>query len=223
MRYFSFSLSYISSDIELTMVGICVDIKGNMGIKKKRVFVAVDLSEEALEELGKFVEKLASKRWPVKWEEVEKLHITLFFIGWVDPLKINSIKKTVEKGVSEVGRFSIKMGKLGVFPDCVQPRVVWLGIKGDQPALVKLQKQVGKELVKVGFEEEKRKWVSHLTIGRVKKDSSFKVRKELGRQLGKLEIGEFKEESLIERVVVYESRLRATGSEYQKLFEVLIE
>jgi 2'-5' RNA ligase len=197
-----------------------------------RVFVAVDLSEEAREELGKFIDKISSKRWPVRWELSQKLHITLFFVGWVELSKIDSIKKEVEIGVKEIKPFSIRLGKLGVFPqyhsvrgkpDFVQPRVVWLGIKGDQQELVRLQKQVSERLVEVGFKEEKRKWIPHLTIGRVKKEAKYRPKKELGRQLKKIEVAEFGEESRVDRVVVYESKLLPSGSEYKKIIEIIFE
>jgi 2'-5' RNA ligase len=194
-----------------------------------RVFVAVDLSSEALKELEKFIGELIVKRWPVRWEVSSKLHITLFFVGWVDEEKIEEIKDVVEKGIRGIGSFSIRMGKFGVFPDFIQPRVIWLGIKGDQPELVRLQKEIAKQLVGVGFESEKRAWVPHLTIGRVKKEARRKAKKELGRQLQKLEINpaklrrevnEFQEISLINEVVVYQSILKPTGSEYKKLYEI---
>ena len=188
-----------------------------------RVFVAVDLSSAALDELGRFIQDLTSKRWPVRWEDASKLHITLFFVGWIEDKGVDVVASAVEGGAGGISPFSIRMGKLGVFPDFVQPRVVWVGIKGDQPALVQLRKEVVRKLVGVGFETEKRAWIPHLTIGRVKKEARFRAKKELGRQLRKLEVDEFKEESLINQVVVYQSMLKPSGSEYRKLSEISLE
>lgn len=185
-----------------------------------RVFVAVDLSSEARLELGKFIGKLLTKRWLVAWEDSAKLHFTLFFIGWVDEAKIEVIKKALEVGLEGVSTFSIRCGNFGVFPDFVQPRVVWLGIKGDQQALVHLRKKIVERLEELGFVDEKRAWVPHLTIGRVKKEARFKAKKELGRQLRKLKIEGFKKISFIDKVTVYQSILKPSGSEYQKLFEI---
>ncbi|MCH7952230.1 RNA 2',3'-cyclic phosphodiesterase [Patescibacteria group bacterium] len=188
-----------------------------------RVFVAVDLSSEALLELERFIDTLSSKRWPVRWENADKLHLTLFFVGSVEEEKIEAITNGVMRGVEGVPAFSIRMGKLGVFPDFVQPRVIWLGVKGDQPTLVHLRKQLAERLVVAGFADEKRAWLPHLTVGRVKKDTKYRAKRELGRQLRKLEVDEFKEESLINQVVVYQSVLKPSGSEYRKLSEVSLE
>lgn len=185
-----------------------------------RVFVAIDLSSEALLELERFIDTLSSKRWPVRWENPDKLHLTLFFVGSVEEEKIEAITNGVMRGVEGVPAFSIRMGKLGVFPDFVQPRVIWLGVKGDQPTLVHLRKQLAERLVVAGFADEKRAWLPHLTVGRIENDAHFKAKKELGRQLKKLESNQFRAVSLIDRVTVYRSTLKPTGSEYLKLHEV---
>lgn len=185
-----------------------------------RIFVAVDLSSEARLELEKFIKKLSAKRWMVRWERGEKLHLTLFFVGWVEEDTVSRVVDAVKTGTEGINPFSIRLGYLGVFPNYVQPRVVWLGIKGDQQELVRLRRQVAKELVTRGFADEKRGWIPHLTIGRVENAARFRAKKELGRQLGKIEVGEFGENSLIDRVVVYQSILQPDGSEYRKLAEV---
>lgn len=184
-----------------------------------RVFVAVDLSSEARLELEKLIKKLSAKRWMVRWERGEKLHFTLFFVGWIEEDKVSRVVDAVKAGAEGIAPFSIRLGYLGVFPDYVQPRVVWLGIKGDQQELVRLRRQVAQELVARGFADEKRGWIPHLTIGRVQNEARFKAKKELGRQLEKLEIDEFKEVSAVDRVLVYQSILRPSGATYLKLHE----
>lgn len=185
-----------------------------------RVFVAVDLSEKARRELERLIEKFSSKRWLVRWERPEKLHLTLFFVGWTEEDKVSRVVEAVEEGAEGIVPFSVRLGYLGVFPDYVQPRVIWLGIKGDQQELVRLRRQVAGALVRLGFPDEKRGWAPHLTIGRVQVAVRFRAQKELGRQLQKLDVGAFSEYSLIDRVVIYQSILQPQGSEYQKLSEV---
>lgn len=189
---------------------------------KIRVFIAADLSLGAKRELCKFIETLRAKRWLVRWESEDKLHITLYFIGWVEAFRKNEIIEAVERGLVGIKSLSIKMGRMGAFPDFVQPRVIWLGIKGEQDKLVRLQKQIARELVACGFDREKRGWIPHLTIGRVKNEARFRSRKELGRQLGKLEIKEFKEETLVKSVSIYQSILGGEGSVFNKIREIPI-
>jgi len=185
-----------------------------------RVFVAVDLSQEARKELARFLDRLAAKRWPVRWEPAEKLHLTLSFLGWVEEDKLEVISGCVEKGVRTIYPFTIRLGKLGVFPNSLQPRIVWLGIKGDQPTLVRLRRSVAENLIDVGFPAEKRSWIPHLTIGRVKKECSYRATKELGRQLQKLELSEFEASTSVDRIVTYRSILKPSGSEYVRLSDI---
>ncbi len=46
-----------------------------------RVFIAVDLDEAVRREIAKLLKTLKKKHWPVAWEEIKKLHITLVFLG----------------------------------------------------------------------------------------------------------------------------------------------
>ncbi len=184
-----------------------------------RTFIAIDLSEACRKELRRFVSALSSKRWPVRWEVFSKLHLTLFFLGSIQQSQVKSVSGVLAEITTDIKPFTIRVGKLGVFPDFIQPRAVWLGIKGDQPRLVSLQKLISQQLVSLGFEKETRIWIPHLTIGRVRNDSTFRSRKELGRQLGKLEIDSFIAETYVDKVVLYQSTLKPTGSEYTKLFE----
>jgi len=182
--------------------------------------VAVDLGERARRELERLIQKLSSKRWLVRWEKPEKLHLTLFFVGWTEEDMVSRVVEAVTEGAKSIVPFSIRLGYLGVFPDYLKPRVVWLGIKGDQQELVRLRRQVAGALVSRGFPDEKRGWAPHLTIGRMQTDVRFRAQKELGRQLQKLDVGAFSELSLIDRVVIYQSILHPQGSEYQKISEV---
>ena len=185
-----------------------------------RVFVAVDLSQEARKELARSLDRLAAKRWPVRWELVQKLHLTLHFLGWIGEEKIDIVSSCLEQGIQTITPFTIRLGKLGVFPNTLQPRIVWLGIKGDQPALVRLRRLVAENLITAGFSDEKRPWNPHLTIGRMKKESSFRSKKELGRQLQKLELSEFEASTLVDRIVIYRSILKPSGSKYVRLSEI---
>lgn len=184
-----------------------------------RVFVAADLSPKARRELGKIIRPLTLKRWPVRWERPEKLHFTLFFIGWAEEGSVQVVTEAVERGIADITPFSVRLGELGAFPDFAQPRVVWLGVKGDEPTLVRLRKRISAELVKVGFKDDKRVWTAHLTIGRVLRSANYRERKELGRQLRKLQRKEFQEVSNVSKVIVYQSTLSAAGSSYTKLSE----
>ncbi len=188
-----------------------------------RTFIAVDLSEQARKEVGEFLKRQKKKHWPVKWEKAEKVHITLAFLGEMEGGRsLGKVKEAVERGREGILPFEVGMRGMGCFPDFVKPRVVWIGLVGDLKSLARLQKQVEQELlavkeIKIPF--EKRKFIPHLTIGRVK-GGRWRQIKEMGRQIKNMSRREFSSRIGVKSVGIYKSELRPGGSEYTKLEEI---
>ena len=193
-----------------------------------RVFVAVDISDEAKKEIEKLSKVFQKKHWPVKWEKPKKLHQTLVFLGSIKEDKFKLVKLACLRAVKNTSCFEISFKGLGCFPNYDYPRVIWLGLKGDLKNLAQLQKRIEKNLVDLDFKLKLRPFSPHITLGRIKK-ARTKERQEIGRQLKKLRIlparqslgrgGNLESRTLVDRVVIYESILSAKGSVYKKLEE----
>lgn len=193
-----------------------------------RVFVAIDISDEAKKEVGKLYKVLKKKHWKVKWEPAEKLHFTLAFLGPIDESALQLIKLACQKAIENFSFFEVSFKGLGCFPDYDYPRVIWLGLKGDLKFLAALQKKVLNELENCGIFKSlserilkglKRSFSPHVTLGRVRREVRAKERREIGRQLKGLRIYDLRSKIVVDRVVVYESKLLRTGSVYKKLVE----
>jgi len=211
-----------------------------------RVFLAIDITDQAKKEIEKLYKVLKRKHWPVKWEEPEKIHLTLAFLANINnsefrvqnselnsESKIKLIKKAVKEACENISPFEISFKGLGCFPDYDQPRVIWLGLKGDLKSLAKLQKNVCAEIIKIAeslydctpkriLMGLRRSFSAHITLGRIKK-ARFREKREIGRQLKKLRICDLQSKTLIDRVVIYESKLSRLGSRYRKLEEISLK
>jgi 2'-5' RNA ligase len=189
---------------------------GSMGnsANSYRLFAAIPLGEKALLEVNKRINKLDRKRWSIRWLEKDKLHFTLYFFGQVKVGCLEQISTSLNDVVCMTEPFTVSLGSMGAFPDFYLPKIVWLGMKGDQQAFIRLRKKLVKCIKQIGFEDEERGYIPHLTIGRVMNDLRFKGRRELGRQLSKFNIGEFSEEILVNKIVLYRSQLFPKGSRY---------
>lgn len=181
-----------------------------------RVFVAVDISDETKREIEKILKVLEKKHWPVKWEKPEKLHQTLAFLGSIEEDKLNLVKNACQVALEDIKPFVVSFKGLGCFPSFNWPRVIWLGLKGDLHSLAKIYKQLEENLVKAGFVIKKRPFSPHITLGRIRTER-LKERNEISRQLKNLRILDLSSQSLIDRLVIYESQLLKTGSVYKKL------
>lgn len=185
--------------------------------KKCRLFISIELSEEVRKEIGKFVKKLQRRYWPVRWLALENIHIALAFLGWMEPKIVSRITSHVSQAVSGIKLFEVKIRGIGCFPDEKRPRVVWLGLAGDLKSLVKLQKRVLGELREMGFKMEERKFVPHLTLGRVKRGTRIGALRNLGDQISRMKVEEFGNKIWVNRVSLMESILRKEGPEYREL------
>ncbi len=195
-----------------------------------RIFISVNLPAPAQKELAKLVKKWEKFHWPVRWEKVEKIHLTLAFLGkakspsqrlvglWPKKLKV-----VIKLAVREIKPFEVGVKGLGAFPDFVRPRIVWLGLKGDLQSLARLQKQISQELSAAGFEFSQRPFRPHLTIGRVKKGISKGALADLGKKVRQHCEINFENKIPVNSVAIIQSQLQRPASIHTKLAEVKLQ
>lgn len=181
----------------------------------KRIFIAVDISDEARRRAAAHIEELRSgvKKLRVGWERPEKLHLTLKFLGDVTDEQLERLNNAVEKATSQTGAFYLSTGKTGVFPSIRKARVLWLGLENSGGELYRLHAILEAECEKAGFARETRDFKPHLTIARLREPG--KSADIAGAHLrAQIEPVEFE----VPEIVIYESRLAPTGSVYTPVF-----
>ena len=94
---------------------------------KKRIFVALDISEEARRRAANLISALRSRFPEVRagWDKPEKLHLTIKFLGETDDFEIKKITENLRNLRFEP--FEIRFTNAGCFPNLSSPRVIWLG------------------------------------------------------------------------------------------------
>ncbi len=123
-----------------------------------RCFISVDLPRGVQKEVEKIQDNLPM--FYGKLTKPENLHLTLKFLGEIDE---ENIEKTKEKlRAIKFPKFKITLGNIGVFSEKFI-RIVWLHLNGVE----ELQKVIDERLKDL-FEPERR-FMSHLTIARIKK------------------------------------------------------
>ncbi|MGQ9678252.1 MAG: RNA 2',3'-cyclic phosphodiesterase [bacterium] len=171
-----------------------------------RSFVAVDTAPEVKVEVASLVNRLREKcPFAVKWVQPEQMHITLAFLGEVSRDFIEKAKS----GLRDVGKgfapFSCQLGGLGAFPSFTRARVFWVGVKQGDMELKRLQKAIEEALCSVGYCPEKRAFIPHLTLGRLREERVMEVLNEISFQSSFYKIAE---------VTLFQSVLRPAGPLY---------
>lgn len=178
---------------------------------KKRIFIAVSISEEARRKISDYIETLQSEfnNLKVGWEKAEKLHITLKFLGDVEPEKLSVLLEAIEKKAGILSKFTVSIERTGVFPNERKARILWLGLIDESGGLRKIYELLENECEKIGFKKEKRAFLPHLTIARLRTphESTQLAKKHLAKEF---EPAGFE----VCEIVIYESRLQPSGSVY---------
>ena len=154
-----------------------------------RAFIAIELNSELKSELADSITRLRVKHpKSVKWVNPEGIHLTIKFLGDVPEEKIFDIKNILSKISSTSYPFRLRLGRAGAFPNLRSPRVAWVGMEGDIPELLALQRQVETAMIPLGFTAEKKPFSAHLTLGRVREYASKSEMSILGQDLSTLQI-----------------------------------
>jgi 2'-5' RNA ligase len=104
----------------------------------------------------------------VRWTTSESAHLTLHFIGETPPERAELLRMGLSAAVTGHAPFHLSTADLGVFPDFRQPRVLWLGLRGQTDRLAELHRAVGRTLLGLGFEADTARFHPHVTLGRVR-------------------------------------------------------
>jgi 2'-5' RNA ligase len=135
--------------------------------RKRRLFVGIDLDETARSRCAAVAEELRKTGLTAKFEAPEKLHVTLAFLGFVEPVRFDEIVAKLNATASRTKPFSVSLDKLGAFPHERKPRIVYIGAREQGAEFRRLAARVRSEYVALGFEFHDDA-VAHVTIARVK-------------------------------------------------------
>jgi len=176
-----------------------------------RAFIAIDIDPQVRENITRAIGQLRSRVLEVRWIAPANFHLTLKFLGDIEQTQIEAIGAALEERLRPFPRFTINAKGLGVFPDLRRPRIMWIGLAGNE--LTTLAAQVELALLPLGFAPEKRNFTPHLTIGRWRQTD--RPSKTLGQELASLKEYQFGA-SNVDEVILFQSVLKPEGAIYTR-------
>ncbi len=120
---------------------------------------------------------LKTQQGGIRWANPDSIHLTLKFLGELTPDEVKKLFSGMDVAQQKFpDTFSLKSGQTGCFPSCKRPRVLWVGVKGEEmDSLHVLQRMIDKSLQEQGFPVEDRKFSPHLTVARIKFGNPIEV------------------------------------------------
>lgn len=179
-----------------------------------RCFIAIGLPEEAKRGLAMLKKELEREEHKfVKWVEPGGIHLTLKFLGNIPAKRVTEITEAIEKATQVISRFHLEISGLGAFPSLRQARVFWVGIGGEVDKLSGLAQNIDSALAAIGFAEEERPFVPHLTLARIRQGASPPERRDFGELVGSA-IFKDKYHIEVEAISLMRSQLTPAGAVY---------
>lgn len=130
-----------------------------------RVFIGIELDESMKEYIFKNQQIVKNNSVKGNYSRKENFHLTLRFIGEVNDVQIDDLKKTIDETAKISSTFKLKSGELGYFPR-KNKKIIWVGISEGQRSLQQLFNVLENNLQKHGFERDERGFKPHITIAR---------------------------------------------------------
>ena len=176
-----------------------------------RLFVALEIPPAVRESLGEFLAALRALSPQPRWVRTDNLHITLKFIGEVQPEKLGDIRAALS-AVHSNRSVTLDFRGVGFFPNEKRPRVFWAGIEASAN-LARLAGDIDSALEKLGVPPEKRPFSPHLTLARFEPPGLPEklravIQENARREFGSVAAREFH---------LIESKLKPGGAEYTTL------
>ena len=179
-----------------------------------RLFVAVDLDEKARAALAaeqQRVRAASESGSPIRWVRPEQLHMTLVFLGEVEPPRVDAIVEVLGRPIDQPP-IALAFAGLGVFPPRGAPRALWIGVATGDQELHRVQQAIADRVARLDIPLENRPFTPHLTLGRWKtsrpSDRSRLLRAFHDRVVAR---------TTVDRATLYASRLSSAGPTYTEL------
>lgn len=132
---------------------------------KRKVFININIPNQIKRRLTNSCEKW--QELPVKWLKTENLHITLFFLGYIDNDVTIDVCKKIHEVVSNIELFDLEFEKIKLMPNAENPQEFQVVGKSSEKLRILcelIEKKLGI------FTTSKKTFYPHITLGKIKKE-----------------------------------------------------
>lgn len=174
-----------------------------------RSFLALPIPKDIANMLGDAAAKMAyqDKSNAVRWVDQSNFHVTLAFLGNQDSRALETLAEQLD-AILPQNSISLELSHYSPFPEGKPKLLAAMVSLNDELKL--LQQQIINAVMVSGLKIEKRRFVPHITLGRLRHSRNYFAGKFTGLTNTHFEANE---------VVLFESILTPNGAEYEPLYE----
>lgn len=161
--------------------------------------------------IGKLKRTQSDRGQETRWTAPSLWHVTLFFLGEVSVEHLPEIISALTAWNPKPLPLELRVQGVGAFPEPGHARVLFLGIQEDREFL-ELRADLARHLEALGFKDEERGFVPHLTLARFRNAIGVGDLVKLG---GRKRFGDY----AIGKITLFESALEGPNLKYIPKFE----
>ncbi|GAB4262516.1 MAG: hypothetical protein Kow0092_12940 [Deferrisomatales bacterium] len=175
-----------------------------------RCFVAAPLPAGLAESLAALQRRLAAAGARARWVAAPSIHLTLKFLGELDPPVFEQVCRVLREPVPMGGACRLEPRGIGAFPSLGRARVVWVGLAGEVERLARAALEIEARLEPLGIPRERRPFRPHLTLGRARRGGVIQ-----GLDKALAAGGDYRGPPFtVDQALLFESRLSPQGARY---------
>ena len=192
---------------------------------KYRTFIAIEIPANVRAKIADHINRLRRECPDVRasWSREDNLHLTLKFLGDVPIERIPALSTAVEQAVQHMHPFDLIVKDCGAFPSHGRPKVLWIGVLSEPPAvaggpeaptsdLQGLHAAIEDHCAAAGFERDMRAFHPHLTMARLREAKGSRDLAARHKELG------FPSRAFtVSELVLFRSELSSKGSKHTAL------
>ncbi len=175
--------------------------------------MAILLPDGVRSALAAEIEHLGPRARGVGWVVPENLHLTLKFLGGIEPRRVEQVAAALQATAADAEPFELAVRGLGAFPSPARPRVVWAGVHTGGAGVAALASRVADALDPLDFPREERPFSAHVTLGRAREPSRDPALAEALAAGAERDFGHFR----VEHMPLMRSDLSSRGACYTAL------
>ncbi len=174
-----------------------------------RLFIALILPEEIVEELSEYRKKNFPEYNFLNWIKNDNLHVTLKFLGNVQNQFVDKISSDLSF-LNEYGKLNCQINGLDISYKFNEPKILWANLSMED-SIFDIVKRINSVLAGYQIPVENKKFLPHITLLRIKKYPGAKF-------LNKIRTVKFKPiKFTANKISLIQSILKPDGAVYKEI------
>ncbi|MBI4035646.1 RNA 2',3'-cyclic phosphodiesterase [Candidatus Daviesbacteria bacterium] len=167
-----------------------------------RFFIALEIPSDKRAQFQAIQTSLHTLIPQTRLTDLNKVHLTLAFIGEQSDLFINQLINIIKTASFQIPPFEVAPAYIDGFPTIHNPSVLWVGVKGDVGKLFLMHERIKDGLKALKLPADERRFVPHISIAKL--NSHFQINTDLERDLEEIMVKNF-EPIQISSIKLFES------------------